>query len=65
MTSCDKPLVSAAAVHGLLIKNMVKNGISISDIDLVIDRYISNQKPRCKQRGINKELTKEEKKRET
>lgn len=58
LASCDKPLVSATTVHGLWLKNMVKNGISISDIDLAIDRYISNKNIR-----YTKELTIEEKNR--
>ena len=37
----DKPLVSPTTVHGMWIKNMVKQGFSIQDIDSAIDKYIS------------------------
>ena len=54
----DKPLVSPTTVHGLWIKNMVKHGFNINDIDIAIDKSISL-------RGINpvKELSRQEKKR--
>lgn len=58
LASCDRPLVSATTVHGLWLNNMVKNGTSIADIDLAIDRYILNKNIRCV-----KELTIEEKSR--
>ena len=37
----DKPLVSPTTVHGMWIKNMVKQGFTIQDIDSAIDKYIS------------------------
>ena len=54
----DKPLVSPTTVHGLWIKNMVKHGFNINDIDIAIDKSISLG-------GINpvKELSRQEKKR--
>lgn len=36
----DKPLVSPTTVHGLWVKNMIKHGTSISDIDSAIDNYV-------------------------
>lgn len=54
----DKPLVSPTTIHGLWIKNMVKHGFNINDIDIAIEKSISL-------RGIKpvKELSRQEKKR--
>ena len=54
----DKPLVSPTTVHGMWIKNMIKQGFQISDIDSAIDNYLSLK-------GIIpiKELSQQEKKR--
>lgn len=54
----DKPLVSPTTVHGLWVKNMIKHGFQVSDIDSAIDNYLSLK-------GIMpiKELSEQEKKR--
>ena len=40
LAECDKPLVSPITVHGLWVKNMVKHGVNIEELDNLIDNYI-------------------------
>ncbi len=38
-----KPLVSSTTIHGMWIKNMIKNGFAVENIDTEIDKYISSR----------------------